>query len=155
MDHSCCKIRQPWISFLSNWPLPAILLKLADMCRSSTGGKSQIGTNTTYTKHSFISNGGIRLPASSAPQRRVPYGCRIPVHAIYIIIQSALYRTRVGGFLFDVYWLVLILKIISYPWEKIISSLYVTGYCIWGTQGGFEILVNSEIMWGYNVIKLR
>lgn len=42
------------------------------------------------------------LPASSAPQRRVPYDCQIPLHAIYIIIQSAVYRTRMGGFLFDV-----------------------------------------------------
>lgn len=72
------------------------------MCRSSMGGESQIGTNTTYTKHSFILNEGIRFPASSAPQRRVPYDCQIPLHAIYIIIQSAVYRTWMGGFLFDV-----------------------------------------------------
>lgn len=77
---------------------------------------SQIGTNTTYSKHSFISNEGIRLPASSAPQRRVPYDCQIPLHAIYIIIQSAVYRTWMGAFLFDVERLVL--KIISYPTGK-------------------------------------
>lgn len=109
MDHSCCKIRQPWISFLSNWPLPAISLRLADMWQSSTGGKSQIGTNTTHAKHSFISNEGIRLPASSAPQRWVPYDCQIPLHAIYIIIQSAVYRTRMGSSLFVVWRLEFIL----------------------------------------------
>lgn len=72
------------------------------MCRSSMGGESQIATNTTYTKHSFILNERIRLPASTAPQRQVPYDCQIPLHAIYIIIQSAVYRTWMGGFLFDV-----------------------------------------------------
>lgn len=129
MDRSCCKIRQPWISFLSNWPLPAISLWLPDMCQSSMGGESQIGTNTTYPKHSFISNEGIRLLASSAPQRRVPYDCQILLHAIYIIIQSAVYRTWMGGFLFHVDWLVLVLKIILYPHEReIIAFQYVTGY---------------------------
>lgn len=88
------------------------------MCWSSTGGESQIGTNTTYTKHSFISNEGIKLPASSAPQRQVPYDCQIPLHAIYIVIQSAVYRTRMGGFLFVVYLLVFILKIILYTCER-------------------------------------
>lgn len=120
------------------------------------GGESQIGTNTTYTKHSFISNEGIRLPASSAPQRRVPYDCQIPLHAIYIIIQSAVYRTRMGGFLFDVSRLVLILKIILYPREKKITALqYVTGYSMRSAVGGFgtfavplrvpQIQVNSGI----------
>lgn len=66
------------------------------------GGMSQIGTSSTYTKHCFISNEGIRLPAFSAPQRQVPYDCQIPLHAIYIIILSALYRTWLGGFLFAV-----------------------------------------------------
>lgn len=115
MDHSCRKIRQPWISFLSDWPLPAISLRLADVCCcSSTGGTSRIGTDTTekYTKHCFISSGRMRLPASGAPQRQVSYNCRnslIPLHAIYIIIQSALYRTWMSGLSF-VKWLVFMLK---------------------------------------------
>lgn len=115
MDHSCRKIRQPWISFLSDWPLPAISLRLADVCCcSSAGGTSRIGTDTTgkYTKHCFISRGRMRLPASGAPQRQVSYNCRnslIPLHAIYIIIQSALYRSWMSGLSF-VKWLVFMLK---------------------------------------------
>lgn len=115
MDHSCRKIRQPWISFLSDWPLPAISLRLADVCCcSSTGGTSQIGTDTTekYTKHCLISSGRIRLPASGAPQTQVSHNCRNSLllwRAIYIIIQSALYRTWMSGLSF-VKWLVFMLK---------------------------------------------
>lgn len=115
MDHSCRKIRQPWISFLSDWPLPAISLQLADVCCcSAVGGTSRIGTDTRakYTEHCFISSGRIRVPASGAPQRQVSYNCQkspIPLHAIYINIQSALYRTWLSGLSF-VKWLVFMLK---------------------------------------------
>lgn len=65
-------------------------------------GSLQVGTSTTQAKHGVISNERIRLPASSAPQGWVPYDCQIPLHTIYIIIQSAVYRTRMGGSLFVV-----------------------------------------------------
>lgn len=98
MDHSCRKIRQPWISFLSDWPLPAISLRLADVCCcSSMGGTSRIGTDTTenYTKHCFISSGRIRLPASGAPQRQVSYNCQIPLFP-YMLFTLSLSQHYIG-----------------------------------------------------------
>lgn len=70
-------------------------------------GNLQIGTNTTQAKHGVIGNERIRWPASSAPSGWVPCDCQIPLHAIYIIIQSAVYWTRMGGSLFVVLRLVL------------------------------------------------